>query len=332
MPLIVDSTTMQSSRTLWASIEIITACIVANAPILNSFYFEWKSKRRNARKGTQMGDEDQDDDELQSGYSLKSKLPNIHLKRTNADEHTGRSTGKCHARDLSEESLTRTEGRDHGSFVIEVGTPPALPSAGPMASPQLDRSTPSIRTHCSLQSIQATTSVTQSISHASPGVVRNQQSRYYKGDFLGTQVWADQVFPGPRDPAQHVNAVNNYGMSFTHQRKHSSTHTHHPQSKQPSHTFTDIPSLGVLPSAPPRALMNAVARRGSAEEQGSAAGGAGGRRSFARRGSSTRVGGSEQELALGRVSVASLGEEMDIDMNEGPVLTPGSGMNHDRRR
>ncbi|KAF8473601.1 hypothetical protein BDZ91DRAFT_652098, partial [Kalaharituber pfeilii] len=46
LPLILASSTMQSSRTLWASIEILVACAVANAPILNSFHHEYKKKRR----------------------------------------------------------------------------------------------------------------------------------------------------------------------------------------------------------------------------------------------------------------------------------------------
>ncbi|RPB29266.1 hypothetical protein L211DRAFT_882255, partial [Terfezia boudieri ATCC MYA-4762] len=36
MPVILDSTTMQNSRSLWASIEILVSCVVANAPILNN--------------------------------------------------------------------------------------------------------------------------------------------------------------------------------------------------------------------------------------------------------------------------------------------------------
>ncbi|KAF8417143.1 hypothetical protein EV426DRAFT_540687, partial [Tirmania nivea] len=46
IPLILNSAKMQNSRSLWASIEILASCAVANAPILNNFYFEWKNKRQ----------------------------------------------------------------------------------------------------------------------------------------------------------------------------------------------------------------------------------------------------------------------------------------------
>lgn len=218
MPLILDSATMQNSRTLWASIEILVSCIVANAPILNNFYFEWKNKRRGG--ATQMTD-DLDNDEGGSGYSMKTKGPKPHLN-CKSDNMASRTV-----KDLSEECLTREDARMYGGSTIE-----------------------------------ATTSVTQSISHASPEVVRTQQARYYKGDFLGTQVWADQVFPGPKDPSQHVN----YGMNLSHQNRNNGAHAHHQtashsHSRRPSHTITDIPSLGVLPSTPPRALLNAIANR-----------------------------------------------------------------------
>lgn len=125
---------MQKSRTLWASIEILTSCIVANAPILNTFYYEWKKKRRGgSRKHTQMtGDQeaDEDDDFNRSAYSMKSKpSPKIHLKRSKGssgggDQYssTGSRTGKGHARDLSEESLTRSDDGGEREFVIEVCT------------------------------------------------------------------------------------------------------------------------------------------------------------------------------------------------------------------
>lgn len=37
MPVIVGAGSLQKSRTLWASIEVMVGCFVANAPILNSF-------------------------------------------------------------------------------------------------------------------------------------------------------------------------------------------------------------------------------------------------------------------------------------------------------
>ncbi|RPA89582.1 hypothetical protein L873DRAFT_1721185 [Choiromyces venosus 120613-1] len=44
MPLIIGDHSIQQARTLWASIECLVACIVANAPVLNSFL------RRKSRK------------------------------------------------------------------------------------------------------------------------------------------------------------------------------------------------------------------------------------------------------------------------------------------
>ncbi|KAF8536964.1 hypothetical protein BDD12DRAFT_795624 [Trichophaea hybrida] len=37
MPIIIGDNVLQNSRSLWASIEVMTACLVANAPVLNSF-------------------------------------------------------------------------------------------------------------------------------------------------------------------------------------------------------------------------------------------------------------------------------------------------------
>jgi hypothetical protein len=37
MPIIIGDNVLQKSRSLWASIEVMAACLVANAPVLNSF-------------------------------------------------------------------------------------------------------------------------------------------------------------------------------------------------------------------------------------------------------------------------------------------------------
>lgn len=37
LPVIIGDQSVQKARTLWASIECCVACIVANAPVLNSF-------------------------------------------------------------------------------------------------------------------------------------------------------------------------------------------------------------------------------------------------------------------------------------------------------
>lgn len=205
---------------------------------------------------------DYTDNRRGSGYSMKAKVPKSHSKPSNckSSDSTGTQTAKGH---LSEECLTRVDAEMDGDNVIEVGTP--LPDTAPPSPVQ-----PSYQSHLgssdaasthSVHAIQATTSVVQSIALASPEVVRAQQSRYYKGSFLGTQVWADQVFPGPRDPSQHVN----YGMNRRDQDHNNSAHAHHhtihSHSRRPSHNLTDIPSLGVLPTAPPRALLNAIANR-----------------------------------------------------------------------
>lgn len=120
MPLIVSSHSVQDSRTLWASIEMLTACIVANAPILNNFYYEWKNRRRNGRDASFMEEED-GDDELRSGYSMKSKIPNVLLKRPQTGDGTG-SVSAGQTRNASEESLT-PPAAGRGPFVIEVSVP-----------------------------------------------------------------------------------------------------------------------------------------------------------------------------------------------------------------
>jgi len=238
---------MQDSRTLWASIEIFVSCLVANAPILNNFYFEWKNKRRG---GTQMADDDDvEDEERGSRYSMKPKLSKPHLERSNSKSSDSMGT-KGHTRDLSKECLARTGGRTGVDSVIEAGAP--LPYRPRLGSALSSSATSTV--------IKATTSVTQSVALASPEVVRTQQPRY--NSFLGTQVWADQVFPGPKDVSQRVN----YSIDLSHLSPKNGAHVHrhtvpHSHSQRPSHSVPDIPSLGVLPSTPPRLLLNSIANR-----------------------------------------------------------------------
>ncbi|KAI5841210.1 hypothetical protein BZA05DRAFT_333598 [Tricharina praecox] len=47
MPIIVGNGVAQKSRTLWASIEVMTACFVANAPVFNSFMHTVRNRRRS---------------------------------------------------------------------------------------------------------------------------------------------------------------------------------------------------------------------------------------------------------------------------------------------
>ncbi|KAF8431979.1 hypothetical protein BGX38DRAFT_1227572 [Terfezia claveryi] len=294
MPIILDSATMQNSRSLWASIEILVSCVVANAPILNNFYFEWKNKRRGG--GAQIVDGCEDGDERGRGYPMKAKVASPHLKFSNCDAVGGRPA-KGHVKGLSDESLTRMDAAVDGDNTIE-----------------------------------ATTSVTQNVTLASSEVMRTQQAGYYKGAFLGTQVWADQVFPGPKDPSQHIN----YGMDLSRQNRNNGAHAHHhtasySSSRRPSHTITDIPSLGVLPSAPPRALLNAIAnrktvqaRRGNADKFPVSAGI---QRPYARQISVTAE--SEEELggvagALGASRASSISNS---GVEKGP-LTPGIEMDY----
>lgn len=230
---------------------------------------------------------------------MKAKVAAPHLKPSNYEgsDVVGSRPDKGHVRGLSDESLTRTDAGVDGDNTIE-----------------------------------ATTSVTQNVTVASPEVVRTQQARYYKGAFLGTQVWADQVFPGPKDPLQRVD----YGMDLSRLNRNNGAHAHHhtasySSSRRPSHTITDIPSLGVLPSAPPRALLNAIAnrktvqaRRGSADQFPV---GAGIQRQYARKRSATAE--SEEELggvarALGASRASSISNS---GVEKGP-LTPGIEMDH----
>lgn len=120
IPLIVVSHSVQDSRTLWASIEILTACVVANAPILNNFYYEWKNRRHNGRDAGVMDEEDRDD-ELRSGYSSKSKVPNVLMKRPPTRDAM-KGMGKGYPRHTSEESFSPPAGGP-GPFVIEVCVP-----------------------------------------------------------------------------------------------------------------------------------------------------------------------------------------------------------------
>jgi len=333
MPLILDSATMQNSRSLWASIEILVSCVVANAPILNNFYFEWKNKRRGG--GTQMVDE-YPDDERGGGYSMKAKVSKPHVKLSNykGSDNMGSRTAKGHTRDLSEECLARTGAGIDGDNVIEVCSPlPSTAPQSPLQSPYRPRlgSSGAASTH-SMHVIQATTSVTQNVTLASPEVVRTQQSRYYKGDFLGTQVWADQVFPGPKDPSHHVN----YGMNLSHQNRNNRALAHHhtasyTHSKRPSHTITDIPSLGVLPSVPPRTLLNAIANRKAVNARRGSGGqfpvAAGIQRPGARKGSVIAESEEELEGGAGGLLASRTSSTSNSGMEEGP-LTPGIEMDH----
>jgi hypothetical protein len=54
MPVIISDDSLQKARTLWASIECLAACAVANAPVLNAFLHEHIQKRRDAQQDVEL--------------------------------------------------------------------------------------------------------------------------------------------------------------------------------------------------------------------------------------------------------------------------------------
>jgi len=54
MPIIISDDSLQKARTLWASIECLAACAVANAPVLNAFLHEHIQKRRDAQQDIEL--------------------------------------------------------------------------------------------------------------------------------------------------------------------------------------------------------------------------------------------------------------------------------------
>lgn len=102
MPIIMQSGAMQQSRTLWASIEILVACVVANAPILNNFVQEYRRKRALKRSG-----------EMDSIHSLKNrKIPE---GKSRAKKMADSLASKLELGERSDENLTDPE-----RYVIEV--------------------------------------------------------------------------------------------------------------------------------------------------------------------------------------------------------------------
>ncbi|KAA8912987.1 hypothetical protein FN846DRAFT_903128 [Sphaerosporella brunnea] len=58
MPVIIGNRAMQRTRSLWASIEVMVACLVANAPVLNSFFHSAKQHHTRQQYDQQRGSSD----------------------------------------------------------------------------------------------------------------------------------------------------------------------------------------------------------------------------------------------------------------------------------
>lgn len=65
LPVIIGDQSVQKARTLWASIECCVACIVANAPVLNSFI--QKVRKHTASEHGQY--------QLNSSYARRRRMP-----------------------------------------------------------------------------------------------------------------------------------------------------------------------------------------------------------------------------------------------------------------
>ncbi|KAI5788965.1 hypothetical protein DFH27DRAFT_216521 [Peziza echinospora] len=303
MPVISDAPGMQQNRTLWASIEILAACLVANAPILNNFIQEFRHKRARRKAhahGPFSGGQEHEDTEAginhheeyssddttldlgglknSSDTTLKApvgpiKKPKKSARRNGGSRETfssactpaaqgkiveGNHAANCpYALMQGNNTSSPPSASDNGGFTLHTLKKPSSSSLSSSLSP------------CTCQNmvIQTSTSVIQTINNRDSLTVKKPEihstptnPRYYKGDFLGTQVWADPtVFPGPKDPSQHVM----YGMNFSHQSSHSGGFAHHTaehynKRRHCAAVMADVPGLGILPSAPPKALLNAI--------------------------------------------------------------------------
>ena len=132
MPVIVGSGTMQQSRSLWASVEVLTACIVANAPVLNLFLHSLRHNSHRQQHQHQHHHHRPDDRSWQHQHG--QQLP--HSEASPASQRR-RARMPVTGQD-SFGSLTRNEGLD--SPVCEpVPSPPWIPTDKPMdANRRLD--------------------------------------------------------------------------------------------------------------------------------------------------------------------------------------------------
>lgn len=95
IPVIVDGGATQKSRSLWASIEVLIACIVANAPVLNSFLHSLRHSSRQHQNQYRHDGNNRQRQQPHSGASPSSQRPRARMPVTGQD-----SFG----------SLTRNEG------------------------------------------------------------------------------------------------------------------------------------------------------------------------------------------------------------------------------
>ena len=118
IPIIVRGGTTQKSRSFWASIEVLIACIVANAPVLNSFLHFLRHSSRQYQNQYRHDGNSRQRQQPHLGASPSSQRPRARMPVTGQD-----SFG----------SLTRNEGLT----VIDTDNPVCEPVPSSIVSRQI---------------------------------------------------------------------------------------------------------------------------------------------------------------------------------------------------